>query len=115
MDSEDMEYVSDQLFNMYLRTTLDTQTQWAVFEPNKAITRTKLSTQVEGIMYDLFKQGAFAGEAEDGSDSYFVQCDDSINTQQVIDNHQIVCKVGYALSKPAEFVVFYLSHNLETQ
>lgn len=115
MDSEDMEYVSDQLFNMYLRTTLDTQTQWAVFEPNKALTRTKLSTQVEGIMYDLFKQGAFAGEAEDGSDSYFVQCDDSINTQQVIDNHQIVCKVGYALSKPAEFVVFYLSHNLETQ
>lgn len=115
MDREDMEYVSDQLFNMYLRTTLDTQTQWAVFEPNKAITRTKLSTQVEGIMYDLFKNGAFAGEADDGSDSYFVQCDDSINTQQVIDNHQIVCKVGYALAKPAEFVVFYLTHNLETQ
>ena len=38
-----------------------------------------------------------------------MKCDDETNPADVIDAGQVVCQIGVAPVKPAEFVVFQLS------
>jgi len=38
-----------------------------------------------------------------------VKCDDETNPSEAIDLGQVVCEIGVAPVKPAEFVVFRLS------
>ena len=54
-------------------------------------------------MHRLFRAGAFAGaKPEDG---YFVKCDRTTMTQSDLDEGRLVCLVGFAPLKPAEFVI----------
>jgi phage tail sheath protein FI len=39
-------------------------------------------------------------------DAYFVRCDRSTMTQTDLDNGRLVCLIGVAVVKPAEFVIF---------
>jgi hypothetical protein len=39
-------------------------------------------------------------------EAFFVKCDPSTMTQEDIDNGRLVCEVGVATIKPAEFVIF---------
>ena len=45
-------------------------------------------------------QGATAAEA------FFVKCDITTMTQDDIDNGRLICVIGIAPVKPAEFVIF---------
>ena len=36
---------------------------------------------------------------------YFVVCDSSVNTPDVVDAGRVVVKVGLAFAKPAEFII----------
>ena len=38
--------------------------------------------------------------------AYFVRCDRSTMTQNDLDNGRLVCLIGVAVIKPAEFVIF---------
>jgi len=42
-------------------------------------------------------------------EAYFVRCDRTTMTQDDIDNGRLVCLVGMAPAKPAEFVIFRFS------
>jgi len=46
--------------------------------------------------------------------AFFVQCDESTNTPDVIDAGMVVVVVGVAPVKPAEFVVFKISQGVGT-
>jgi len=39
-------------------------------------------------------------------EAYFVRCDRSTMTQNDLDNGRLVCLIGVAVIKPAEFVIF---------
>ena len=39
-------------------------------------------------------------------EAYFVRCDRSTMTQNDLDNGRLICLVGVAVLKPAEFVIF---------
>jgi len=39
-------------------------------------------------------------------EAYFVRCDRSTMTQNDIDNGRLICLIGVAPVKPAEFVIF---------
>ena len=39
-------------------------------------------------------------------EAYFVRCDLSTMTQNDLDNGRLVCLIGVAAVKPAEFVIF---------
>jgi len=47
--------------------------------------------------------GATPGEA------FYVKCDGETNTMESIDAGQVICEIGIAPVKPAEFVIFRLS------
>ena len=38
--------------------------------------------------------------------AYFVRCDRSTMTQNDLDNGRLICLIGVAVVKPAEFVIF---------
>ncbi|MCB1913241.1 MAG: phage tail sheath family protein, partial [Rhodocyclaceae bacterium] len=50
------------------------------------------------------KSGHLMGEKPDKA--YFVRCDRSTMTQNDLDNGRLVCLIGVAVIKPAEFVIF---------
>ena len=39
-------------------------------------------------------------------EAYFVRCDRTTMTQNDLDNGRLICLVGIAPSRPAEFVIF---------
>jgi len=90
-----------------VRRTLLRQMQWTVFEPNDARLRDEVQRLLQGYLRQLFRANAFRGRSP--SESYFVRCDESLNTPQVIDEGRLVCHVGVAPAEPLEFILLRLS------
>jgi phage tail sheath protein FI len=51
-----------------------------------------------------WRAGALAGQLPD--EAFFVRCDRTTMTQDDIDQGRLVCLVGVAPVRPAEFVIF---------
>ena len=76
---------------------------WAAFEPNAEPTWAHVCQVVADDLTGRWRQGAFAGAKPE--QAFFVRCDRTTMTQADIDNGVLVCLVGVAPVKPAEFVV----------
>jgi phage tail sheath protein FI len=92
-----------RLFN-YIEHSLDKGTQWAVFEPNNRRLWEDIRTTVSDFLLDLWKDGALLGDKPE--QAYFVRCDRTTMTQNDLDNGRLICLIGVAPVKPAEFVIF---------
>lgn len=103
-----MPYVSDILLDTYIKKSVKENTQWAVFEPNDEILWKRITATVQDFLNNLWLNGSLRGAK--ASEAYFVQCDSEVNTDATINAGQVICKVGYAGKKPAEFVIFKFSH-----
>lgn len=88
---------------LLLRRTLLQQMQWAAFEPHTPALRRQIVHMVTALLRRLFRLGAFTGADE--SEAFFVQCDDSLNPPQRIDNGQLLAHIGIAPAEPLEFIV----------
>lgn len=95
-----------RLFN-YLEKSILTATQFAVFEPNDPALWGKLTRSISSFLIGEWRKGALFGRSAD--EAFFVKCDDETNPAEVIDAGQVICQIGVAPVKPAEFVVFQLS------
>jgi phage tail sheath protein FI len=104
--ASDWKYVSVRRLALYIETSLDDGTQWAVFEPNNAQLWAQLRSSVSAFMQTLFVQGAFQGTTP--AQAYFVKCDASNNPQASIDQGVVNILVGFAPVKPAEFIVIQI-------
>jgi len=51
-----------------------------------------------------WRNGALMGASPE--EAFFVRCDRSTMTQNDLDNGRLVCLIGVAPVKPAEFVIF---------
>ncbi|MDJ0642075.1 MAG: phage tail sheath subtilisin-like domain-containing protein [Erythrobacter sp.] len=97
-------YVNLRRYFIYLERSIDKGTQWAVFEPNGERLWANIRTTIEDFLLNEFQNGALLGERPD--QAFFVKCDRSTMTQNDIDNGRLVCQIGVAALKPAEFVIF---------
>ncbi|HET6522766.1 MAG TPA: phage tail sheath subtilisin-like domain-containing protein, partial [Geminicoccaceae bacterium] len=102
--SREVVYVSDRRYLNYLKRSIYVSMQWAVFEPNGPRLWSNVKDAVDGFLYTEWRNGALLGTAPE--QAYFVRCDRSTMTQADLDNGRLVCEVGVALLKPAEFVIF---------
>jgi phage tail sheath protein FI len=48
-------------------------------------------------------------------EAFFVKCDRTTMTQDDIDNGRLICLIGIAPVKPAEFVIFRISQKTMTE
>jgi phage tail sheath protein FI len=95
-----------RLFN-YLEESILQGTQWAVFEPNDPALWARIRRTVSAFLTNEWRKGALFGTTP--GEAFFVKCDAETNPAEGIDAGQVVCQVGVAPVKPAEFVVFQLS------
>ena len=95
-----------RLFN-YLEETILTGTNWAVFEPNDDALWARLRRTIGAFLVNEWRKGALFGSTPD--EAFFVKCDRETNPAEGIDAGQVVCLVGVAPVKPAEFVIFRLA------
>jgi len=97
-------YVNVRRYFIYLEASLDGGTQWAVFEPNGEALWANIRETVTSFLYNEFVSGALLGATP--QEAFFVKCDRSTMTQGDLDNGRLICLVGVAALKPAEFVIF---------
>jgi phage tail sheath protein FI len=97
-------YVNIRRYFNYLEASIDRSTQWAVFEPNGERLWANIRETIGSFLFNEWRNGALLGAKSE--DAYFVRCDRSTMTQNDLDNGRLVCLIGVAAVKPAEFVIF---------
>jgi uncharacterized protein len=95
-------YVNVRRYFIYLEDSIDRGTQWTVFEPNDEPLWATLRSSISDFLLSEFRRGALAGEKPE--EAFFVRCDRSTMTQDDLDAGRLVCVVGVAPLRPAEFV-----------
>ena len=105
-DSE-YKYVNVRRLSIFLEHSIDSGTQWAVFEPNDKQLWAKVRAAVDTFMLTLWRAGAFAGRTP--AEAYFVRCDRQTMTQDDLDHGRLQIVVGFAPLQPAEFVLIKIT------
>ncbi|MER7755091.1 phage tail sheath subtilisin-like domain-containing protein [Kitasatospora sp. NPDC097643] len=95
-----------RLFN-YLEESILIGTQWVVFEPNDDALWARIRRTIAAFLVNEWRRGALFGLTPD--EAFYVKCDRETNPAEAIDAGQVVCEIGIAPVKPAEFVVFRLA------
>ncbi|GGV95748.1 tail protein [Streptomyces gelaticus] len=95
-----------RLFN-YLEESILAGTQWVVFEPNDDALWARIRRTVSAFLVNEWRKGALFGLTPE--EAFYVKCDREINPPESIDAGQVICEIGVAPVRPAEFVVFRLS------
>jgi phage tail sheath protein FI len=95
-----------RLFN-YLEESIMEGTQWVVFEPNDDALWARIRRSIAAFLVNEWRKGALFGLTPD--EAFYVKCDRETNPAEGIDAGQVVCEIGVAPVKPAEFVIFRLA------
>jgi len=97
-------YLNVRRYFAYLERSIDKGTQWAVFEPNGDELWANVRATVEDFLFNEFRNNRLFGRKP--AEAYFVRCDRTTMTQNDLDNGRLVCLIGVAPLRPAEFVIF---------
>ena len=100
----DWKYVNVRRYFAFLEASIDKGTQWAVFEPNGEPLWAKIRRAVQDFLTNEWRAGGLPGSRPE--EAFFVKCDRSTMTQADLDQGRLICLVGVAVVRPAEFVIF---------
>jgi hypothetical protein len=100
-------YVSARRTLIYIKESLKSGSSFAVFENNDERLWTRLRFTADNILRPIWSAGGLRGTS--AAEAYYVICDESVNTPQVIASGEVRMEVGVALEYPAEFVVIRVS------
>lgn len=100
----DWRYVNVRRYFLYLEHSIERSTSWVVFEPNgEQLWANVRATVVDFLNAEWLGGRLLGGRAEQ---AFFVRCDRTTMTQNDLDNGRLVCLIGVAPLRPAEFVIF---------
>ncbi|MEV4777566.1 phage tail sheath family protein [Burkholderia sp. LMU1-1-1.1] len=102
-------YVSVRRLFIFLERSIYEGTQWVVFEPNDIQLWDRVTDTLRLFLRSQWRQGALFGRTEE--QAFFVTCNESTMTQDDILNGRLICEIGIAPVRPAEFVVFRIFQN----
>lgn len=85
--------------------------QWAVFENNTPFLWKTLNRQVTSFLKDLYDKGFFRGNTPE--EAFYVKCDEETNPKEARDAGVVVVECGVAPVRPAEYLVFRVSADVE--
>jgi phage tail sheath protein FI len=97
-------YVNIRRYLNYLEHSVDSGTQWVVFENNGEALWDTVRRSASDFLFNEWRNGALQGSRPE--EAFFVRCDRSTMTQDDIDNGRLIVLVGVAPVRPAEFVIF---------
>jgi len=97
-------YINVRRLFIFVEESIDEGTQWVVFEPNDERLWARVRATITQFLDRLWREGMLQGESR--NEAYFVKCDRTTMAQDDIDNGRLICLIGIAPVKPAEFVIF---------
>ncbi len=102
-------YVNVRRLFIYIEESIRVNTSWVVFEPNDASLWSRVRLTISGFLNDVWRAGMLAGASP--QESYFVDIGPSTMTQDDIRAGRLICNIGIAPSRPAEFVIFRVTQH----
>lgn len=100
-------YLNIRRYFNYLEESILIGTQWVVFEPNDHNLWARIRRNISAFLVNEWRSGALFGQS--ASEAYYVKCDEETNPPESVDLGRVVCEIGIAPVKPAEFVIFRLA------
>jgi phage tail sheath protein FI len=100
---EEWKYINVRRLFIFLESSLDQGTQWAVFEPNDQALWNRLIQSVSAFLTTIWQQGGLMGATAD--QAFFVKCGYDTMSSDDIENGRLIMLVGVAPVFPAEFVI----------
>jgi SAM-dependent methyltransferase len=103
-DDPDWRYVKVRRTLMFLEHSIDAGLAWVVFEPNGEELWERVRETVSAFLTSQWREGELLGSRAE--EAFFVRCDRDTMTQNDLQNGRLVCEIGVAVARPAEFVTF---------
>lgn len=105
-------YMNVRRYFAFLERSIEKGTQWAVFENNGRTLWANIRSTIEDFLFNEWKEDHLAGATP--QEAFFVRCDRTTMTQNDIDNGRLICLIGVAPLRPAEFVIFRIGQKTAT-
>lgn len=106
-------YLNVRRLFIYVEESIKANTSWVVFEPNSTALWSRVTRTIEAFLATCWRDGALAGSSP--SEAFFVECGPTTMTQDDIDNGRLICQIGIAPVKPAEFVIFRITQKTASE
>jgi phage tail sheath protein FI len=100
-------YLNIRRYFNYLEESILIGTQWVVFEPNDHALWARIRRNISAFLVNEWRSGALFGQRPE--EAFYVKCDEETNPPESVDVGRVVCEIGIAPVKPAEFVIFRLA------
>lgn len=104
-------YVNVRRLFIFLEESIRANTGWVVFEPNDEGLWSRVRGSLELFLKTQWRNGALAGATE--GEAFYVDVGRSTMSQDDIDNGRLICLIGVAPVKPAEFVIFRITQKTQ--
>lgn len=100
-------YVNVRRLFIYIEESIKANTNWAVFEPNDETLWDRVKRTISVFLNTMWREGSLAGGSPE--EAFFVNVGRDTMSQDDINNGRLICVIGVAPVKPAEFVIFRLT------
>ncbi|WP_219837885.1 phage tail sheath family protein [Paenibacillus sp. R14(2021)] len=100
-------YVNVRRLFIFLEESIKNGTNWVVFEPNNDQLWARVQRTIDAFLTRVWRDGALMGNSS--SEAFYINIGRETMTQDDIDNGRLVCVIGVAPVKPAEFVIFRIT------
>jgi phage tail sheath protein FI len=97
-------YVNVRRLFIYVEESIRYSTNWVVFEPNNTDLWGRVQMTISSFLGGLFAAGMLAGDSAD--QAFFVDIGPTTMSRDDIMNGRLICNIGIAPVRPAEFVIF---------
>jgi phage tail sheath protein FI len=105
-------YVNVRRLFIFLEESIKRGTQWVVFEPNDEKLWARVHRTIDAFLTTVWREGALFGSSP--GEAFFIRVDRTTMSQDDIDNGRLICVIGVAPVKPAEFVIFRIAQIVGT-
>lgn len=102
-------YVNVRRLFIYVEESIKANTNWVVFEPNDAALWSRVRITVSSFLENLWRNGMLAGSTPE--EGFFVDIGTTTMTDDDIKNGRLICNIGIAAVRPAEYVIFRVTQH----
>lgn len=102
-------YINVRRLFIFVEQSIKASTSWVVFEPNDVNLWGRVQMTISAFLENLWRSGMLTGAA--ASEAYFVEIGSSTMSRDDIMAGRLICNIGIAPSRPAEFVIFRITQH----
>ncbi len=105
-------YINVRRLFIFIEESIKANTNWAVFEPNDEMLWSRVEGTIRVFLTTQWRNGALAGSTAD--EAFYINIGRSTMTEDDILNGRLICVIGVAPVRPAEFVIFRITQKMES-